>query len=307
MMPRLSFPLLLALALLTASCGFKHEPMGDLPAFPQTVRDGLNREIVIDKAPKRIVSLDPGMTSALYSIGAGKLAVGGSGKETYPHTALRLPAMLAGDGTIDIKALKHALPDIILAPASLVPTVDDANKLQLRVGASVYVVRATSVAGVENDIGELGLMTGHADRARVVANRIQSRVDAVTRAVAGLPRVKTFVDIGFRFTIAPGDMPSDLIRLADGLNVAAEADPSQAYTISQLRAAAPEAYLSQTEQGGATLAELRARKGLADMPAVQQKRVVEMPESTLYEDGPRVGDALAAIARALHPGIHITS
>jgi iron complex transport system substrate-binding protein len=304
MMPRLSIPLLLSLALLTASCGFKHEPTGNLPSFPQTVRDGLNREIVIDRTPKRIVSLDPGMTAALYSIGAAKLAVGGSGKESYPRAALKLPAMLAGDGTIDIKALKHALPDIILAPASLVPTADDANKLQLRVGASVYVVRATSVAGVENDVSELGLMTGHADQARLVANRIQSRVDAVTKAVAGQPRVATFVDVGLRFTIAPGEMPSDLIRLANGRNVAAEADPSQAYTISQLKAAAPEVYLSQAGQG-ATLADLLARKGLAGLPAVQQKRVVDVPESTLYEDGPRVGDALAQIARALHPGLKI--
>ena len=43
MPPRLSLPLLLALALLSSSCGFKHEPLGNLPAFPQTVRDGLNR------------------------------------------------------------------------------------------------------------------------------------------------------------------------------------------------------------------------------------------------------------------------
>jgi iron complex transport system substrate-binding protein len=304
MMPRRSIPLLLSLALLTASCGFKPEPTGNLPPFPQTVRDGLNREIVIDTAPKRIVSLDPGMTAALYSIGAGKLAVGGSGKESYPHAALKLPAMLAGDGTIDIKALKHALPDIILAPASLVPTPDDANKLQLQVGASVYVVRATSVAGVENDISELGLMTGHPDQARLVANRIQSRVDAVTKAVAGLPRVATFVDIGLRFTITPGQMPSDLIRLADGRNVAAEADATKAYTISELKAAAPEVYLSQSGQG-ATLASLRAHKSLAGVPAVQQKRVVAVPESTLYEDGPRVGDALAQIAMALHPGLKI--
>src|SRR4051812_47060019 len=82
--PRLTVPLLLALALMGSSCGFKHEPLGDLPAYPQTVRDGLNREIHVDTAPKRIVSLDPGMTSALYAIGAGNLAAGGSGQESYP-------------------------------------------------------------------------------------------------------------------------------------------------------------------------------------------------------------------------------
>ncbi|TMB86242.1 MAG: ABC transporter substrate-binding protein [Chloroflexi bacterium] len=188
MPPRLSLPLLLALALLSSSCGFKHEPLGDLPAFPQTVRDGLNREIHIDTAPKRIVSLDPGMTSALYSIGAGNLAVGGSGQESYPAAAVKLPDMLTGDGEIDIKAVRHATPDIVLVPASLAPTADDANKLQLRVAATVYVVRATTVAGVMDDIASLGLMTDTAERARAVTTRIQSAVDAVTSAVSSQPR-----------------------------------------------------------------------------------------------------------------------
>ena len=295
-------PLLLALALLSSSCGFKHEPLGDLPAYPQTVRDGLNREIHIDTAPKRIVSLDPGMTSALYSIGAGKLAVGGSGQESYPAAALKLPDMLTGGGEIDIKAVRRAAPDIVLVPASLAPTTDDANKLQIRVAAAVYVVRATSVAGVSDDISSLGLMTDRADRARVVATRIQSAVDAVTKAVSSQPRVKTFVDVGLRYTIEPGAMPSDLIRLAQGENVAAEA--SGPLTIADLTAAAPEVYLSVAGQG-ATLADLRRSKKLARLPAVQQRHVTQIPQATLYEDGPRVADALAEIARALHPGITI--
>jgi len=297
-------PLLLALALVSTSCGFKHEPLGDLPAFPQTVRDALNREIHIDTAPKRIVSLDPGMTSALYSIGAGDLAVGGSGQETYPAAAVKLPDMLTADGEIDVKAVRHATPDIVLVPASLVPTTDDANKLQLRLAATVYVVRATTVAGVMDDIAALGLMTDNAEKARVVANRIQVAVDAVTAAVVSQPRVKTFVDVGLRYTIEPGAMPSDLIRLAQGVNVAAEVNPSGSFSVADLRAAAPEVYLSVTNQG-ATLTDLRRNKKLAQLPAVQQKRVVEIPQATLYEDGPRVGEALVAIARALHPGITI--
>jgi iron complex transport system substrate-binding protein len=304
MLPRLSMPLLLALALLSSSCGFKHEPLGDLPAYPQTVRDGLNREVRIDTAPKRIVSLDPGMTAALYSIGAGDLAVGGSGQESYPAAAVKLPDMLTADGEIDVKAVRRATPDIVLVPASLAPTTDDANKLQLRVAATVYVVRATSVAGVSDDISSLGLMTDHADQARVVANRIQAAVDAVTKAVSSQPPVKTFVDVGLRYTIEPGAMASDLIRLAQGVNVAAEANPSGPFTIAELTAAAPEVYLSVAGQG-ATLADLRRSKKLARLPAVQQRHVTEIPQAMLYEDGPRVADALAEIAQALHPGITI--
>jgi ABC-type Fe3+-hydroxamate transport system substrate-binding protein len=191
----------------------------------------------------------------------------------------------------------------VLVPASLAPTTDDANKLQLRVAATVYVVRATSVAGVSDDISSLGLMTDHADQGRIVATRIQSAVDAVTKAVSSQPRVKTFVDVGLRYTIEPGAMPSDLIRLAQGENVAAEAT-SGPFTIAELTAAAPEVYLSVTGQG-ATLADLRRSKKLARLPAVQQHHVTQILQATLYEDGPRVADALAEIARALHAGITI--
>ncbi len=304
MPPRLIVPPLLALALLTASCGFKHEPLGDLPAYPQTVRDGLNREVVVDAAPKRIVSLDPGMTSALYSIGAGDLAVGGSGSESYPADAVKLPDMLTGDGTIDIKAVEQAKPDIVLAPADLVPTRADADRLQLRLGALVYVVRATDVAGVQSDIGSLGLMTDHADRARVVSGHIQDGVDAVRKAVSSLPKATTFVDEGLRYTIDPGTMPSDLIRLAQGENVAAEANPNAPFTIAELVATAPEVYLSVANQG-ATLAELQHNPKLSGLPAVQQKQVPQIPQAVLDEDGPRVADALAQIARAIHPGVTI--
>ncbi len=301
---RASLPLLLLLALLASSCGFKHEPLGALPTFPQTVRDALNRQIVIDKAPRRIVSLDPGMTASLFAIGAGKLAVGGTGRETYPAAATALPAMLNPDGGIDVKAVKKALPDIVLIPASLAPTGDDAKRLQVRLSAVVYVVRATTVSGVERDIGALGLMTGHADQARITVSQIQSGVDAVHKAVAAQPPTPTFVDIGFRYTIDPATMPSDLLRLAEGQNVAAAADPTTIFSVSALTAAAPQVYLSVTGQG-ATLSELRARKSLAALPAVQQKRVVAIPETTLYEDGPRLARALATIAKALHPGITI--
>ena len=91
MLPRVTA--LALIVLLCSSCGFKSEPTGALPAYPQTVRDALGRQVHIDTAPHRIVSLDPGVTAALYSIGAEKLLVGRSGLETYPKRSLNLPVM----------------------------------------------------------------------------------------------------------------------------------------------------------------------------------------------------------------------
>jgi ABC-type Fe3+-hydroxamate transport system substrate-binding protein len=301
MLPRVT--LLALIVLLCSSCGFKHEPTGVLPAYPQTVRDSLGRVVNIDTAPHRIVSLDPGMTAAMYSLGAEKLLVGRSGKETYPSKAMKLPVMTQ-NGQPDMKAIRKANPDVILVPQSMVPTAADVDKLQLKAAALVYVVGGDSVAQVENDIGELGLITGRADTARSLTNSIQNQVTKVRSAVAGEPAARTYVDVGYvsgsTFTIDPQSMTGDLVRLANGTNVASEVTPTQSVSFSQLASLSPDVYLSEQNQG-ATESDLKQHKTTADLPAVTQHRVVQLPASVLTEDGPRIAKALAQIARALHP------
>jgi iron complex transport system substrate-binding protein len=287
------------LALLCCSCGFKHEPTGPLAAYPQTVRDAIGHEVRIDTAPRRIVSLDPGMTAAMYSLGAQKLLVGRSGQETYPKKALRLPVMTQ-NGKPDTKAIIKAGPDVVLVPLSMAPTVADVDALQRKVAAVVYVVGASSVAGVENDITELGLITNHASAGRRLAAHIQSSAATIERAVAGQTPARAFVDLGFSYTIDPASITGDMLRLAGGQNVASEVDPSRPVTNAELASLAPDVYISQAQQG-ATLAELKHHKGTAKLPAVTQGRVVQLPGSVLTEDGPRVASALAQIAKALHP------
>ena len=59
----------LAVMLLGASCGQKHEPIGALPPFPQQADDAMGREVKVLQAPKRVVSLDPGITEAAFTYG----------------------------------------------------------------------------------------------------------------------------------------------------------------------------------------------------------------------------------------------
>ncbi|HEV8155154.1 MAG TPA: ABC transporter substrate-binding protein [Gaiellales bacterium] len=302
MLPRVTA--LALIVLFCSSCGFKSEPTGALPAYPQTVRDALGRQVRIDTAPRRIVSLDPGMTAALYSIGAEKLLVGRSGLETYPKRSLHLPVMATG-GRPDLKRIEHAKPDVVLVPESMVPTPQDVDKLQLKAAAEVYVVGGNSVSQVENDISAMGLITDHADAARSLAGSVATSVKRVQNSVAAETPARTYVDVGLvtgaTFTIDPVSMTGDLVRLANGANVASEVSPSQPVTFAQLAGLAPDVYLSQQGQG-ATLSDLRKHKTTRTIPAVANKRVIQLPASVLNEDGPRVALTLAKIARALHPG-----
>ena len=193
MLPRVTA--LALIVLLCSSCGFKSEPTGALPAYPQTVRDALGRQVHIDTAPRRIVSLDPGMTAALYRIGAEKLLVGRSGLETYPKQSLHLPVMVTG-GQPDLKQIQHAQADVVLVPQSMVPTAQDVDRLQLKAAAEVYVVGGNSVNQVENDIAAMGLITDHADAARSLAGAISTSVGRVKQSVAAETPTRTYVDVG---------------------------------------------------------------------------------------------------------------
>jgi iron complex transport system substrate-binding protein len=166
-------------------------------------------------------------------------------------------------------------------------------------------VGGNSVGQVENDIAAMGLITNHANAASSLANSVASSVKRVQKSVAGEPPTSTYVDValvpGKTYTIDPVSMAGDLVRLANGINVASEVSPAQPVTFAQLAGLAPDVYLSEQGQG-ATLSDLRKHKTTRTIPAVENKRVIQLPASVLNEDGPRVALALAQIAKALHPG-----
>jgi iron complex transport system substrate-binding protein len=290
---------LVVLALLCAGCGFKDEPIGSLPEFPQTATDALGRRVVVEDAPRSVVSLDPGATASLFEIGAARLLKGGTGTETEPPRAQRLKPMLTEDGAPDVKAIAKAAPDLVVVPLELAPTEAEANALATRLASNVYVTDDTSVAGIEHDIIQLGLLTGHATQARAVFSDVNGRVQAIEEQYAEDDPIPVFVDKGYFYTIRPDTLAADLIRLAGGVNVAADADVSKPFGGAELRTAAPNVYLALAGSG-VTLQGLKRSPATRDLPAVQDRRFAIIPAAVLERDGPRVADSLETLAKAMH-------
>jgi iron complex transport system substrate-binding protein len=290
---------LLVLAVMSASCGFKSEPIGSLPQFPQSATDALGREVVMQQPPTRIVSLDPGMTEALFDVGAGRLLVGGTGNETFPAQATKLRPMLTEKGEPNVKAISRSKADLVLVPQSMASTTTQADRLARQVGTEVYVTDRGSVKGIEHDILQVGLMTGHASQARGVFGDMQTQINEITMPYADQPRVKVFVDKGYFFTIPDNGLAKDLIDRAGGENVAAGYDASAPLTPQDLRDAAPEVYLA-VAGSGVTLQGLRRSPATRDLPAVRDKRFAVLPEAVFQRSGPRVVDSLRTLAQAIH-------
>jgi iron complex transport system substrate-binding protein len=294
--------LLASWALVAPACGFKPEPIGALPEFPQEVTDGLGRHLTVEAQPQRIASLDAGLTESAFAIGAGPLVVAASGQERYPAAARELPALVTENGEVRLESLVAAQPDVVLAP----PGIGEARlrAIARRTGAGVYVASIGSVDGAQHDLLELGLMTGRAPRARRLVAAMEQREQAVIQAVAGDPPVRVFVDRGYFYTISPESLGARLIEHAGGENVAAGADPARSYPIRRLRAARPQVYLALTT-AGTTLAGLRRSPATRTLPAVRNHRFALIAPAVLSDTGPRVIDSLETIARALHPDLAV--
>ena len=301
-MRRLRLLAVLVPLVMATGCGFKPEPIGSLPSFPQTVTDGIGRRVTVESQPRRVVSLDAGLTESAFAVGSGQLVVAGSGKEQYPEAALRLPGA-GGGGTPSVARLRGLHPDLVLMPNAT--SASAAAAVQRGVGAPVYVAGDATISGIEHDVDQIGALTGNAGAADRLVSRMQSQLRAVKAAVdAAGPPVPVFVDEGFFYTIDPGGTAAKLIALAGGANVAPDAVGGRPYPLPKLRAAAPDAYLAFAGRG-VSLAGLRRSKATRTLPAVRDRHFTIVDGAALSDTGPRAATELVQVARALHPTLTI--
>jgi len=288
--------------LVATGCGFKPEPIGSLPSFPQAVTDGIGRHVTVDAQPRRVVSLDPGLTESAFAVGAGPLVVAGSGREQYPAAALRLPHAAAVGTTPGVARLRKLRPDLVLMPNGT--SASAAAAIQKGVGAPVYVAGPGTISAIEHDVDQVGALTGSASAAAALVKHMRSQLHAVKAAVGGGAPVPVFVDEGFFYTIEPSGIAARLIALAGGANVASDAVAGRSFPLAKLRAAAPQVYRAVAGRG-VTLAGLRHSKATRDLPAVRHRRFSLVDEGALTDTGPRIVTEVRDLARLLHPSLQI--
>lgn len=269
-----------ALVIVAGGCGFKSEPTGALSPAPVTVTDAEGTTIALDAVPKRIVSLDPGMTELLFEIGAGDSVVARGAGDVSPAAAADVPVVSPRPG-----AVRRYKPDLVIA--------DEHSAQELRAGLKVpvYAVDGTTITGAERDQLKVGLLAGRGPQGRTVAERVR-RAIARTRAATGpLMPAKVYLDQGA--FVPPGKLASQLIAAAGGLAVTA-ASPGE------LKRTAPTVYLS--EQGrGADPKQVRTDPETKTLPAATRGRVRTIPLWWVTTDGPRMAQAVERLAAVLHP------
>ncbi len=277
-MGRLTTLVAVALLLGATACGERKEPTGpDAGLYPVTVTT--ERPIVVEAPARRIAVLDASAASILDGLGVGRRVV-----------------LRETDDTIDVRAVRRARPDLIVA-------APEANERDLSAAASrtrarVYTTPGDSIRQVERAITQLGLLTGTPVAARRLVQRIENRRRQVADRLAGVADVSVFVDTGFLNTVPDQSLLGDVLREAHGTNIFganAEAGPVDVGDLLRLD---PQVYLA-TSDAEVTLKDLRSGR-TRKLQAVKNGRFAIANVAPL-QPGPRIGDGLLQVARLLHP------
>jgi iron complex transport system substrate-binding protein len=267
-----------------------------------TVEDDAGNVIELDTVPARIISLAPSHTETLYALGLGDKVVGVTEYCNYPPEVAEKPKV-GSFTTIDLEQVVGLEPDLVLATS--MHMAETVPALQER-GIVVFVIDPQTVVAVLDAIDRIGQITGAQHAAQELITDMQTRIDTVQQAVTNEPAPRVFWELGAElYTVGPDTFIDDLITLAGGENVAADAGSSwPQLSVEAIILKDPDVIVLADHNYGQTAEMVKERPGWSDIRAVQEGNIVEITDDDIVSrPGPRIVDGLEFLAQALHPAL----
>lgn len=254
-------------------------------------------------AEARIVSLSPSTTETLFAIGAGSHVVGRSRYCDWPPEVAKIPQV---GGYVDpsFEAILALRPDLVTGargPAGTAMT----DRLEAR-SIKTYFPKTESFAEIDAMILGLGERTGHEDEAKARVAALGAQVAAIEKAVASGARPRVLLVFGLQpvSVAGPASFADEMIRRAGGTNAITEGSGYPTLGIERVITVDPDVVVNAA-MGDAHGAERIGKEtpGWSKVRAIKEGRVVPITDESVLRPGPRIGDGLATLARAIHPGV----
>jgi iron complex transport system substrate-binding protein len=260
--------------------------------------------------PRRIVSLSPNTTETLFALDAGDRVVGRSRFCDYPPEVAKIPSV-GGYVDASLEAILALAPDLVVGARG--PAGPALVEKLGSLGIATFFPATESMAQIDDMIEALGAKLGAAREAHHLVDGIHARGHGVRRALQGEPIVHVLVVFGLSPIVAagPDSFVNEMIVLARGANVVMTGGAYPMLPAERLLALAPDIVVDAAAMTGANppgqASIVRDDPRLARQPtfrelaAVRERRVVALYDEAVLRPGPRIGDGLATLARAIHP------
>jgi ABC-type Fe3+-hydroxamate transport system substrate-binding protein len=245
--------------------------------------------------PRRIVSLVPSLTEALFALGLGERVVGVTDWCVHPRDAVfRLPKV-GGTKTPDLGAVRALAPDLVIANREENRRRDVARLEEA--GIPVWVTYPRTVREGAELLREVAALGPPSESARTL---VEATLDAVgcaeSRPPGPAPRVFCPIWRNPWMTVGADTYAHDLIRLCGGENVFANHGDRRypRLTAEEIEAAAPEVVLLPDEPyrfDERDAQELRMTR----LPAARLGRIHLIDGTLVSWYGPRIRRALETL------------
>lgn len=265
------------------------------------VNDDAGRKVQLTGQPERIISMAPSNAEILFALGLGDRVVGVSDYDNYPAEAATKEKV--GDAyNPNYEKMAALKPDLILAVGTAQSEI--VKKLEAY-KLNVMVLNATKVRDVLADIDLVGKITGTSAKAAEITAAMDQKLNAVAAKVATVPadqRPTVFWALDpSLYTVGPGSFVDDLINLAGGRNLAADAKQDYPqYSQEALIAEDPDVIIIPLLDESMK-AQFAAIKGWDTLKAVKDNRVYYIDPDIVSRPGPRIAAGVEEVAKMLHP------
>ena len=336
----LSLLLALAMALSLAACGAQPDASGSEPAsqpeavsepaadtpeaadptaqpdgasetsYPVTVTDQAGRQVTIESQPETLVSGYYITTSLLIALGLQDELVGIEAKaDTRPIYALSAPELLElpSVGTakeFDLEGCAALAPDLVILPLKLESAADSLAEL----GIPALLVNPEDRTLLHDAVTLIGTATNTQARAQALLDFSAEQEQRLADTLAGAETPSVYLAGNSDFLSTAGDAmyQSDMIRMAGGVNAAAEITDTYWAEVSyeQVLAWDPD-YIVLASDAGYTVDDVLADPNLAGCAAVENGNVFQIPGDAEAWDSPVPGGILGAVwlSSVLHPDL----
>ena len=276
------------------------------PYFPLSITDDSGTTTTFPATPRRIVSLNPGLTEITFALGAGNRLVAVDTFSDFPPEAKSVQPRLTTFPTLSVETIVGLKPDLVL---SLADRDEDIAQIR-RQGIPVLKIFPKDFDAAVGAIQSLGQLYGAPDAGDEIATDMAVRRDAVVAAVADAPRPRVYEELDASdpdkpFVAGPNGFYGELIDVAGGDNVFGDLPGD----VGQVGAEAiverdPEVIIltdADLPFNPQTPDMVAARPGWDSVTAVQSGAIYPVPGSLFSTPGPRLIDGLEQLARLLHP------
>lgn len=279
----------------------------------RTTRPGRDQDAVRTprRPARRVVTIGPNVTETVFALGAGDEVAAVTDFCTYPPEACEKPRV-GGLFHPNLERIIALEPDLVIMQSP----VEKVIGLCRRRGIRHLILGMHTLDSIRSGILAAGRALGREGEAERLVGRMRADLDRVRERVRGGDggggcRAKLFLctgrapgELSRLGTIGPGGFLAELVEIAGGENVFADARvPYPQISKEALVARAPEVVI-EARPGESAPARPRSEwNALASLPAVRAGRVHVLTEEFLLIPGPRVAETARLLAELLHPGV----